>query len=324
MARRAGTGDINNTFTTLEAQAPIGLNMGMSGVPYWGSDIGGFWAVAPHTAELFARWLQFGAFCPIFRAHGRAWRQHLPWSYGAEIEAVCRQYLELRYRLMPLTYTLAWQAHAKGLPFMRPLALNYPADPNVWELGSEYLWGDDLLVAPVTRPGATHWPVYLPEGRWYDFWTQEAYDGPAGVTVTAPLDRLPLFARAGAIIPMGPVMQYQDGTAPTALTLLIYPFGQSSFTLYEDDGQTNAYRQGHFALTEFECDAEARRIVFRAKAPRGDASLVPSRRTYTLQIHAPDPPRRVDVEGIGELPRGLAATTRRDGDTTASIFYSCR
>ena len=173
------TGDIDNTFATLEAQIALGLNVGMSGVPYWGTDIGGYYPTAEASGELFARWFQFGAFCPIFRAHGRVWRERLPWAYGNEIEAICRRYLELRYRLMPYTYTLAWQAHCRGLPLMRPLVLNHAADSRTWQLGSEYLWGDDLLVAPVTREGATHWPVYLPEGRWHDFWTHEVYEGRA-------------------------------------------------------------------------------------------------------------------------------------------------
>ena len=159
------SGDINNTWATLEAQPSLGLNMGLSGVPLWGTDIGGFYPVAPQTAELFVRWFQFGAFNPVFRCHGRNWRMHVPWAYGAEVEAICRRYLELRYRLMPYTYTLAWQAHSKGLPLMRPLALNYPDDPEALDRSSEYLWGDDILVAPVTRDGARHWPVYLPRGR---------------------------------------------------------------------------------------------------------------------------------------------------------------
>ena len=171
------SGDVNTTFETFETQIRTGLNVGMSGVPHWGTDIGGFFSVAPDQGELFARWFQFGAFCSIFRAHGHVWRRHLPWSYGEEIEAICRRYLELRYQLMPYTYTLAWQAHREGLPLMRPLVLNYPDDPRVWDLGTQYLWGDDLLVAPVSRAGATHWPVYLPAGTWHDFWTHEIHRG---------------------------------------------------------------------------------------------------------------------------------------------------
>ena len=158
------SGDVNNDFPTLEAQVPLGLNTGLSGVPYWGTDVGGFFHPVPETPELYARWFQMGAFSPIFRSHGWVWREHVPWAHGPEVEAICRTYVELRYRLLPYTYTLAWQAHTLGLPLMRPLVLNYPDDPRAWQLDHEYLWGDDLLVAPVTREGATAWPVYLPSG----------------------------------------------------------------------------------------------------------------------------------------------------------------
>src|SRR5262245_4360556 len=191
------SGDINNDFLTLEAQLPLGLSTGLSGVPYWGTDVGGFFHPVAETGELYARWFQLGAFSPIFRSHGWVWREHVPWAHGAAVEEICRGYAELRYRLLPYTYTLAWQAHTQGLPLMRPLVLNYPDDPRVWQLGHEFLWGDDLLVAPVTREGATAWPVYLPRGVWYDFWTGARHEGPGGVTLEAPLDRLPLLVRGG-------------------------------------------------------------------------------------------------------------------------------
>ncbi len=295
------SGDINGTFPALEAQIAVGLNVGLSGVPYWGTDIGGYYATGLRSGELFARWFQFGAFCPVFRAHGRPWRDRLPWAYGPEIEAVCRRYLELRYRLMPYTYSLAWQAHRLGLPLMRPLALNYPDDPRTWDLGSQYLWGDDLLVAPVTREGVSHWPAYLPGGTWYDFWTHEAYQGSDGITVPAPLDRLPLFVRSGAILPTGPLRQHEDGQAPTDLSLLVYPDGRSAFTLYEDDGSTGAYRRGGFALTEIGSEASDEGIVCRVAAPRGDgAGLVPEGRTYSFRIRVPAAPRSVEVEGVAQ------------------------
>jgi len=295
------SGDINNTFATLEAQIPLGLNTGMSGIPYWGTDIGGFFHPVPESGELFARWFQFGAFCPGFRAHGWVWREHLPWAHGAEIEAICLRYAELRYRLLPYTYTLAWQAHTHGLPLMRPLVLNYPDDPAVWELGSQYLWGDDLLVAPVTRQGATAWPVYLPAGVWYDFWTQQRYDGPTGVMVEAPIDRLPLFVRGGAILPLAPVARF-DGERPwDEITILIYPAGASRFELYEDDGRTNVYRQGRYAITPFACTSEDDRSTVRIGPPSGDLDVIPPNRVYTLQIRA-DAPRGVLVDDR-PLPR---------------------
>ncbi|MDB5883506.1 MAG: glycoside hydrolase family 31 [Ramlibacter sp.] len=295
------SGDIINTFATLATQIPIALNTGMSGVPYWGSDIGGCYQEIPSSGELFARWFQFGAFSPIFRSHGWIWREHLPWSHGPEVEAICRAYSELRYRLLPYTYTLAWQARDQGLPLMRPMVLNYPDDPRVFELGDQYLWGDDLLVAPVTREGARAWSAYLPAGGWYDFWTQQRFEGGRGVQVDAPLDRLPLFVREGAIIPMGPVVQHSGEQILEQVTLLIYPGGESRFSLYEDDGTTNRYREGAHAITEIECRQQDGLVVVTIAAPRGDAGVLPDDRTYTLQVFAAKP-RRVTAEGGGPLP----------------------
>ncbi|MDB5059299.1 MAG: Alpha-glucosidase [Chloroflexi bacterium] len=295
------SGDINNSFATLEAQVPLGLNTGLSGIPYWGTDIGGFFHPQPESGELYARWFQFGAFCAGFRAHGYVWREHLPWAHGPEVESICRRYVELRYRLLPYTYTLTWQAHTMGLPPMRPLVLQYAGDPAVWELGSEYLWGDDLLVAPVTRQGATAWPVYLPRGVWYDFWTQQRHEGPAGLTVDAPLDRLPLFARGGAILPLAPPAQF-DGERPwDEITLLIYPEGQSRFEFYEDDGRTSAYQRGGYAITPIECRADSGQVVVRVGEATGDHAVIPANRTYILQLRS-GPPSRVSIEGVGALP----------------------
>jgi alpha-glucosidase (family GH31 glycosyl hydrolase) len=293
------SGDVDASFATLEAQLGLGLNVGLAGVPYWGTDIGGFYPGPASGGELFARWFQFGAFCPIFRAHGRAWRNHLPWAHGAAVEAICRRYLELRQSLMPYTYSLAWQAHRLGLPLMRPLVLNYPDDRRTWDLGSQYLWGDDILVAPVTRAGATHWPVYLPAGTWHDFWTHDSHAGPADITVPAPLYRLPLFVRAGAIVPTGPVRQHDGAAADSALTLLVYPAGRSAFALYEDDGLTNEYRSGRCAVTDFECLASGDEVTCRIAAPRGDTGLVAEDRPYILRIHAPSAPRSVMAAGAG-------------------------
>jgi len=314
------TGDIDNTFATLEAQIALGLNVGISGVPYWGTDIGGYYPTTAASGELFARWFQFGAFCPIFRAHGRVWRERLPWAYGNEIEAICRRYLELRYRLMPYTYTLAWQAHRCGLPLMRPLVLNHASDPGTWQLRTEYLWGDDLLVAPVTREGATHWPVYLPKGRWHDFWTHEVHEGPVGITVESPLDRLPIFVRAGAIVPMGPVVQHLSGPSAHDVTLLTYPAPSASFTLYDDDGATNAYRRGDYALTDFECVGGPSALECRIGAPRGAAHAVPRERTYTFQIRTGVAPRRAKLRGGDVLPAGRDAGPRAWWHDDAFLF----
>jgi alpha-glucosidase (family GH31 glycosyl hydrolase) len=290
------SGDINNTFATFEQQPALGLNVGLSGIPYWNTDIGGFYSVAPNSEELFLRWFQFGAFCPVFRSHGHSWRLHLPWSYGEAGEAICRDYIGWRYRLMPYTYTLAWQAHREGLPLMRPLILNYPDDPRAYENADAYLWGDDLLVAPVTRDGARHWPVYLPEGTWYDFWTHERHDGPKSISVEAPLERLPLFVRQGALLPLGPVLQYEGERELTQITVLVYPADRSSFTLYEDDGRTRAYQHGSFALTEISCETVGGVVACTLGAASGEASLLPAERRYTLKVYSPMRPRRIEID----------------------------
>ncbi len=288
------SGDINATFASLELQIRTGLNVGMSGVPHWGTDTGGFYRVGANDAELFVRWFQFSAFCSIFRGHGFVWRQHLPWSHGEAVENICRRYLELRSRLMPYSYTLAWQARTLGLPMMRPLVLNYPDDPNVWDLGTQYLWGDDILVAPVTRKGSTQWTVYLPEGVWHDFWTHQAYQGPGGVTVPAPLDTLPLFVRAGALIPLGPVKQYDAEPVANELVVLVYPRGQASFSLYDDDGYSNRYLDNDYAVTELGCVATAEGCVCRISPPTGSASG----RSYVFKIFAKRSPRQVLIEDV--------------------------
>jgi alpha-glucosidase (family GH31 glycosyl hydrolase) len=245
---------------------------------------------------LFIRWFQFGAFCPVFRAHGHSWREHLPWSHGPEAEAICRRYIELRYRLLPYTYTLAWRAHRGGIPLMRPMVLADEADPAYWQLGSQYFWGDDLLVAPVTRPGATQWPVLIPAGTWHDYWTGETYRGPCAVSVPAPLERLPLFVRAGAIIPLGPVKQFVDEVPDTEITLQIFAGADGAAELYEDDGTTNGYREGHFAVTGFRMTQAAQGLALDIGST-GDTGLLPPGRSYTLRVHALGPARSVTVDG---------------------------
>ena len=154
------SGDVNTTFETMEMQIRTGLNLAMSGIPHWGTDTGGFYLVGPDEGELFVRWLQFSAFCSIFRAHGHVWRRHLPWSHGEAIETICRQIIELRYRLMPYTYSLGWQARQLGLPTMRPLGRNYPNDPHGGDRGKQYC-GDEML----SRRGRAAPPLTGTAGR---------------------------------------------------------------------------------------------------------------------------------------------------------------
>ncbi len=256
------SGDIDSKWETLASHVSIGLNHGLSLTPFWGSDTGGFYPTRELTGELYLRWFQFSAFCPSFRAHGRTWKLRLPWGwntgeYGpiennqnvdraelhnAEVEPICRKYLELRYRLLPYNYSLAREASDTGLPLMRALWLHYSNDPEAVKLGNEYLWGRELLVAPVVQKAATSRRIYLPAGNWYDWWTGEKLEGKRWIERPVDLATLPLYVRAGAVIPLDPVRQFTSQTVSQPTTLRVHPGASGSFTLYDDDGQSLGYR----------------------------------------------------------------------------------
>ena len=263
------SGDVYSTWETLKTHVPIAVNTGLTGIPYWGTDIGGFVPTKEFTAELYLRWFQFGAFCTLFRCHGRAWKLRLPWgwntgetgpteisNYGgsalpdsselhnAQVEPICRKYLELRYRLLPYLYSVVREATLTGIPVMRSLWLHYPDDPEAVKRGDEYLWGHDILVAPVVEKGATSRRIYLPRGHWFDFWTNERYDGGREIDRRVDLETLPLFIREGAILPLGPVKQYVNERVDGPLSITVYPGTDGEFLLYEDDGISFNYRKG--------------------------------------------------------------------------------
>ncbi|MGH9742767.1 MAG: glycoside hydrolase family 31 protein, partial [Candidatus Acidiferrum sp.] len=220
------SGDVYSTWETLKVHISVGLNTALTGIPYWGTDIGGFVPTKDFTAELYLRWFQFGAFCPLFRCHGRAWKLRLPWGWNTgdpgpteinnyhgsaipdasqlhnpQVEIICRKYLELRYRLLPYLYSAAHECATTGMPIMRALWLHYPDDPKAVACGDEYLWGRNMLVAPVVEKGATTRLVYLPAGNWYDFWTGEQMEGGREISRSVDLETLPLYIRAGSILP---------------------------------------------------------------------------------------------------------------------------
>ncbi len=258
------SGDTESSWKTLEAQIAVGINYSLSIAPFWGSDIGGFYPAEDYSGEMYARWHQFAAFNASFRSHGRTWWLHLPWGWGLSsmgpkenrnnppesalndptIEPVIKQYNELRYRLMPYTYTLAWQARSTGLPMMRALWLHYPKDSIAAGIGDQFLWGRDMMVAPVYEKQATTRSIYLPEGMWYDWWTNEKIKGGRRVQRQVDLSIMPLYVKAGAIIPVDTVKQYVDEVTNTPLHIKIYTGADGAFTFYEDDGVSQAYLKG--------------------------------------------------------------------------------
>jgi len=312
---------VYSTWETLRTHVPVAINTGLSGIPYWGTDIGGFVPTKEYTGELHVRWFQFGAFCPLFRAHGRTWHLRLPWGWNTgelgpneianytggaanpdpselrnpDVEPICRKYLELRYRLMPYLYTVVREGHETGLPIIRALWLHYPDDPTAVARGDEYLWGREILVAPVTEKGATSRRLYLPRGLWYDFWTEEKVEGGREMSRPVDLATMPLYVRAGAILPLSPVKQYTGEKVDGPLTLVVYPGANGSFTVYEDDGLTLDYRKGKWMKMQIAWN-DSRRVLSLQLA-KGSRMFPPTRRIIEARVAPEKATRTIVFEG---------------------------
>jgi len=267
------TGDIKGTWEQFREQIPGGLNYSMAGLPYWTTDIGGFFRdrtsanpiydnqyTNPGYKELLTRWFEFGAFCPIFRIHGYKSNTEV-WRYGKAFEQTARKYLDIRYQLMPYIYTLASKVTRDGTIIMRPLAFAYPNDKNTWDITNQYLFGSSILVNPVTHSQANSRSVYLPRGTWINFWTGEATNGGERLKVDAPLSEIPLFVKAGSIIPVGPKVQYASQLVDKPMRLFIYPKANGTYTLYNDDGETYKYEQGKYSLIPMKLDNQRRELI---------------------------------------------------------------
>jgi alpha-glucosidase (family GH31 glycosyl hydrolase) len=301
------SGDVYSTWETLETHIPIALNTALSGIPYWGTDIGGFVPTKEFTAELYVRWFQFGAFCPLFRCHGRTWKLRLPWGWNTgdpgpveinnyngaaipessqlhdeRVEPICRKYLELRYRMLPYLYSAVHECATTGMPIMRALWLHFPDDSKAVECGDQYLWGSSVLVAPVVEKGAMTRRVYLPRSTWYDFWTGERLEGGREISRPVDLETMPLYVRAGSILPLGPVKQFTAERVDGPVFVSIYPGADASFLLYEDDGNSFNYRQGEWMGIQMGWD-DARRTLSLQLAP-GSRMLSSEPRAITVQL----------------------------------------
>ena len=300
------SGDVRSTWETLKTHVPVAVNTGLSGIPYWGSDIGGFIPTREYTGELYVRWFQFAAFCPLFRSHGRVWTLHLPWGWNmgdppalvrqetpayqppadelhnAAIEPICKKYLDLRYQLMPYLYAAVKETCETGVPIIRALWLHHPDDAAAVARGDEYLYGPDILVAPVVEKGAAMRSVYLPRGTWYDFWTKQRLEGGREMERKVDLETIPLYVRAGAVIAMGPVKQYTAENVSAPLELYIHPGQDGDVSLYEDDGKTFDYRKGEFSRVNIVWNDRKRRLS--AHLARGSKMLDSSTRNFVVHV----------------------------------------
>lgn len=245
------SGDVDSNWETFRRQIPAGLNLSVSGLPYWTTDIGGFVSANPDDPayrELYVRWFEFGAFSPIFRAHGtRTTNQNEIWSYGPDAQKILTAYDRLRYRLMPYIYSTAWRVTREGYTLMRPLVMDFRTDVRAQNIGDEYLFGPAILVAPVTEPGAAKRRLYLPRAQWYDFWTGATQEGGTSVDTPAPLDRMPLFVRSGSILPLGPDLEFAAEKNADPIELRVYRGADGDFTLYEDENDTYDYEKGVYS-----------------------------------------------------------------------------
>ncbi|HEU5402504.1 MAG TPA: TIM-barrel domain-containing protein [Terriglobales bacterium] len=296
-AQRNGTvfwsSDIVATWDMLKRSIPAGLNFTASGMPYWDTDIAGFFspAIAPDYRaehkplidgsdaretianyedypELFVRWFQWGTFQPVMRAHGERTHNEV-WSYGKQAEPILTKYLKLRYQLLPYTYSAAYRSYQTGAPYMRALFMDFPADPKVADIADEYMYGPAFLVAPVTEQGATQRTVYLPAGcDWYNYWTNERLHGGQTIVADAPIDTLPLFVKAGSIVPLGSdVLSAQEPQRINSIR--VYPGANGSFTLFEDDGKTYGYEKSGGSVIKLGWDDAAKKLSHEGASGAG-------------------------------------------------------
>lgn len=264
------SGDVGGTWDAYRRQIVAGLNYTMTGLPYWTTDIGGFFRPGAsqytdeHYQELLTRWYQWGTFNPIFRIHGFQ-SETEPWKYGQKVEENLRKMLGLRYRLLPYIYSEAWQITSRGSTMMRPLVMDFPGDSSALTHPYEYMFGKALLVAPVTEPGVAERNVYLPgSAAWYDFWTGKRLAGGLTADVAAPPDRIPLMVKAGSIIPMGPLIQYSTEKSDP-VEIRIYPGANGEFSLYEDENDGYDYEKGLYSLITFRWNDAHKRLIIAAR-----------------------------------------------------------
>jgi len=280
------SGDITASWETLGKQISTGLNFSLSGIPYWNSDIGGFFLGKypkkledPDYRELYTRWIEFGAFCPMMRSHGADAPREI-YQFGKEGDPVyeaIRKYIKLRYSLLPYIYSTSWEVTAHHSSMMRALIMDFAGDRAVWDINDEYMFGKSILVSPVINPRDTRSSgngvkaadfnevksrvVYLPKGAdWYDFWTGEKISGGQKVNKPAPLDVIPLYIKAGTVLPFGPEVQYANEKKWDDLEIRIYPGADGDFTLYEDENDNYDYEKGKFSEIRFHWNDQAKTL----------------------------------------------------------------
>lgn len=320
------SGDIGTRWEDMKAQISAGLNFAISGVPYWTMDIGGFCvekryetedpAHVDEWRELNTRWFQFGAFCPLFRSHGQYPYREV-YNLAPESSDHYKSmvyYTKLRYRLMPYVYSVAGMTYFNDYTIMRPMVMDYASDANVINLSDQYMFGPSLLAAPVYEYKSRTRPVYLPKGNgWYDFNSGVYYDGGQTVDVSAPVDRMPLFVKEGAVLPYGPDIQYTAQVTNEPTTVFVYTGKNGSFTLYEDEGVNYNYEKGHFSTIALSYD-EATKTLTIGQREGSYTGMAENRRFNVVFVEKGKPAKHsLDVK-IGKVVdyKGETMTVRNE------------
>lgn len=295
------SGDIGWNWDTYKRQIVAGLNYTITGLPYWTTDIGGFFRPggSQYTDEkyheILTRWYQWGAFNPIFRMHGYQTETE-PWKYGQRVENNMRKMLNLRYRLLPYIYSEAWQITKNGSTMMRPMIMDFNGDTAAINRQYQYMFGKALMVTPVTEPGISEWNVYLPKSaKWYNFWTGDEYKGGQVIKTEAPLDKIPLFVKSGSIVPVGKPIQYAGEKKADTLEIRIYAGANGEFVLYEDEGDSYNYEKGAYTTITFTWN-DAKKTLMIGDRKGSFAGMLTGRKFNIIRV-GKDKGRGIGVAG---------------------------
>ncbi|MCK0145326.1 glycoside hydrolase family 31 protein [Arenibacter sp. F26102] len=291
--------DINDGWVNLANQIPLGLSAGMGLIPFWSSDISGYCGdITDYSefSELYIRWLQFGVFNPLSRAHHEGNNAVEPWLFGPQIEKIAKAAIELKYRLHPYLYTYARESYDTGVPILRALLLEYPKDDNTFEIDDQFMVGEALLIAPVVEKGAKQRSLYLPKGDWLDYNDPKInYSGGTIIDYPVELETTPIFVKVGSIIPQSPIMPYIDAIKKAAVVLEMFPGERiSEFDLYEDDGETNNYKNNEFSKTNITMHKVGSKLNVEIGEPEQQAFKT-SERNYLLKIYTTSNPKNVVI-----------------------------
>ncbi len=289
-------GDWGSEWQWFEPVVRGGLNLALSGVSYWAHNMGGFEQYSEYDTELYVRWCEFGLFTPMATLFGMDHpRYHEPWTYGKEAMDIFRTYDNLRYRLIPYIYSASYDLYKTARPMMTPLVMDYPQDENTYDISDQYMYGQSMMICPVVTKNALSRPVYFPGGDWIDYWTGEVISGRQYKSFLSPMEIMPIFIKAGSIIPMQEEMQYLGEKNRDLMTLDVYPAGKTTYTLYEDDGRSMDYEKGICSFTEFSSDLSD--VSWTMTMAKSNGKYRPENRNYVLKSFLSAKPTAVSENG---------------------------